>query len=383
MSPASRLKARFIADGLLPTHLPRLIKRRLRGAPEFPDELFIFLTNRCNARCEHCFYIDELGDTTSEWTLADWEKAAPSLPPLEHLTITGGEALLHPEINAITRLLCRAVKPKVITVISNGLRTRDAAGFAEGWLDDPPNMDGAGVPVLDMLFSLDGMRETHDATRGIEQAWTFANETIKTIAALRDAHPGRIDTGIVTVITNRNYRELPELAQHAREHLRVRQGFEFVRGTDTSLWGLAPELRACFNPSTPSLPPIGELPAIVDTVRDLNRRAGKLANFEFFATNAIAAKMLTGDGTPALPCLSAGATTGVIYPNGDIAICEFMRPFGNLRADFDFDFAAAWRSPAAGRCRAAARHCRCTHGCYLSRNLTLTGRGLLTVLREL
>ena len=386
LSSATRLKARFVADYALPHYLPRIVRHKWKtaiGGKTFPDELFVFVTNRCNARCKHCFYIDELGDTSGEWSLADWERLAATLPELEHLTLTGGEALLSPDINDIAFTLCKAAKPKVLTVISNGLRPQSVEDFALRWLELGDKDFGGPRPVLDVLFSLDGFEATHNDTRGVPGAWTNVNDSIKRLARLRDANLGRIDVGVVTVITDSNKHELKELAAYVSQQLQVRQGFEFVRGTNTSVWGLPREMRADFNPSTHSLPPRDELSGIVDLLRELNRQAGSRANFEFFTTNVLTARMLQGDFHGVPPCVSAGRTTGVLYPNGDIACCEFMKPFGNLRDDFAYDFAAAWHSSAADKCRQAARRCRCTHGCYLSRNIALSPSGLMTIVKEL
>ena len=34
---------------------------------------FVYITNRCNAKCEHCFYWDELNKDVDEMTLKDYE----------------------------------------------------------------------------------------------------------------------------------------------------------------------------------------------------------------------------------------------------------------------------------------------------------------------
>ena len=59
----------------------------------------------------------------------------------------------------------------------------------------------------------------------------------------------------------------------------------------------------------------------------------------------------------------AGTGTGVIYPSGEVALCELTKPIGNL-ADVGFDFPAVWHSAAAQTMRAAVRRCFCTHGCF-------------------
>jgi len=55
---------------------------------------------------------------------------------------------------------------------------------------------------------------------------------------------------------------------------------------------------------------------------------------------------------------------GVIYANGDVALCEFTRPFANLK-DFDYNFRRLWHSPRAGEARKAIKTCFCAHPCNL------------------
>ena len=381
------VRLRFVWRRFLPWYLPRMLHFQLARmcccSPKHPDELFIFVTNRCNARCKHCFYIDELGDTSAEMTTEEWIELGRSLPRLEHLTLTGGEALLHPDLPAIAEGLCRSARPKVLTVISNGLRPDALEQFVEQWLETADREFGDQAPMLDILISLDGLEAIHDEIRGVAGAWKNANESIRRMARLRDELPGQVDIGVVTVITERNWQEIEPLANHVRDKLCVRQGFEFVRGTSTSVWGLSHDSSSGFNPQGVGLPPQEHLNEIVETLRRLNRSAGKNTNYEFFVTNVLAAQMLQGDRSAALPCVAAGQTTAVIYPDGGLAACEFMKPFGNLKTDFRLDFQKAWKSPKLASCRKVATKCVCTHGCYLSRAIALTPRGLMKIWREL
>jgi hypothetical protein len=70
-------------------------------------------------------------------------------------------------------------------------------------------------------------------------------------------------------------------------------------------------------------------------------------------------------------CL-AGVVDCVVYPTGDVAACEFTRPFANLSA-FDFDLDRLWRSQAAESRRRDIKGCACTHPCHLSDSLAYDG----------
>ena len=66
----------------------------------------------------------------------------------------------------------------------------------------------------------------------------------------------------------------------------------------------------------------------------------------------------------------AGAEDAVIHANGDVAICEQVRPFGNL-AEFGGSLATAWTSEAAETHRRQLTSCACTHGCNINTSISL------------
>ena len=65
-------------------------------------------------------------------------------------------------------------------------------------------------------------------------------------------------------------------------------------------------------------------------------------------------------GEPQMTCY-AGTAGAVIFDEGTISSCENLEATGNLR-DFDWDFGAAWNSPAmVARRKKAKNGCFCTH----------------------
>ena len=65
----------------------------------------------------------------------------------------------------------------------------------------------------------------------------------------------------------------------------------------------------------------------------------------------------------------AGAYDGVIFPNGDVSLCEFTKPFGNLK-ETNYDFYKLWSSKKAGNMRKRIRSCACIHSCNLIDSMT-------------
>ena len=375
---ARRNKVRFLIRDWFGHYLPRFLKRRAElrdGLPGQMEDLFIFLTNVCNARCKHCFYIEELGHVPGELTLADYKRLAPTLPQLERLIFTGGEAILHPECGDIVPVLAKATRAERITIISNGFMPDRLRSFCEQWIEKDH------VPgVLDLLISLDGMEAIHNETRGNPRAWQLAQESLRVLCEVRDRHPGRLDVGVITVITDRNYDQIEILNDHLRSFPGVRQGFEFVRGTNFSLWGLSREFATDYNPPGVGLPPEEKWDEILETLRRINRRDG-IANHAFHMTTEFTLEMLR-TGRKIVDCVSAGENVGVLYSTGELAVCEFSKAFGNVK-DFNMDFETAWRSPSADAMRAATKRCWCTHGCYLSKNIEYSATGMKAMWQRL
>ena len=71
-----------------------------------PNYMILFVTGRCNLRCPHCFYLDEIeaASKEKELRLDEFEKISKSLPRLLQLTCTGGETFIREDIDKIAQL---------------------------------------------------------------------------------------------------------------------------------------------------------------------------------------------------------------------------------------------------------------------------------------
>ena len=60
------------------------------NALQSPVNMTLYVTNYCNARCDHCFYWEELNTGKPELTLEEMKKIAATLKhPLRTLMLTG------------------------------------------------------------------------------------------------------------------------------------------------------------------------------------------------------------------------------------------------------------------------------------------------------
>lgn len=175
------------------------------------DGLYVEITDRCNLRCNYCCRScgAENSNNMSIALLEEMMKAAIKMG-LNNLAISGGEALLHPQIKDIVRLVKRYTQN--YTVLTNGTLL---SGIEEDFLHEIENIQ----------ISLDsGDRETNDAMRG-DGTYDHIQEGIEDI--LRKGYsPERIS--LKMVITSNNYNHVKQLAHFADKYGIQSIGYSFV-----------------------------------------------------------------------------------------------------------------------------------------------------------
>ena len=82
-----RLLPSFIKNFIISTYLFLPEKKN-----KFPSRLTIFLTDKCNMKCAHCFIIKEDAKTTEEISIEEYKKIFLSLKGrISQILFTGGD----------------------------------------------------------------------------------------------------------------------------------------------------------------------------------------------------------------------------------------------------------------------------------------------------
>ncbi|MCZ7664994.1 MAG: radical SAM protein [Thermoleophilia bacterium] len=153
--------------------------------------LELYLTQRCNLRCGHCFLgragTTDLPEEIALRMLDDFD----ALGGLR-LLLTGGEALLHPAFRRIDSALEGRGFRSVL--LSNGTLLEDVA---------------AGLHVQEVQVSLDGLRPAHDALRG-------PGAFDRALRGLRAAAVAGLDVSVATTVNALDRDDFPELEQLVR-----------------------------------------------------------------------------------------------------------------------------------------------------------------------
>lgn len=337
--------------------------------------VILFVTSRCNAFCQTCFYHEELNQP-GDLTFAQFEKISQTMPRITDLWLSGGEPTLRRDISDVIDLFVANNGVKRVIIPTNGLIKSRVFEIVDKALDKNPRLD------LYLNIALDGYGETHDRIRGVPGNWSKALECIESLYPLKQKYTDRFRLNVNTVVCAENYTEIERLAEFMWQNYKLDgQYFNIIRG------------ETLVGEQIKQVPP-EVLPAMYATVAKLTKRygdrmfAGDDASRRFVKNIAYVGAITTHyrtqhanfqQSTPwPFPC-TAGETTAVIDYNGDVRACELREKFATL-ADFDYDFRALW----AAQARASelneidgGKACWCTHVCFIHDSMRHSRRAML------
>lgn len=287
--------------------------------------------SRCNCRCVMC----DIWKANHDRRELGRDVIAAHLDDLARLRVrwvvlSGGEALMHSNLWTLCELLKEGLGAKV-TLLSTGLLLARHAADVTRWTDE-------------VIVSLDGSRDVHDAIRGVPRAY---DKLAEGVAALGEARAGFRVTGRA-VVQRRNFRDLAGIVGAARE-----------LGLDQISFLAADVSTEAFNRPVPwdgerasdvalDLGEARELARLVETL--LAERAADFAS-GFVAEDPEKMRRiaryylaLNGRGDFAAPRCNAPWVSAVIEADGAVRPCFFHRTLGNVH---ERRLAEILNSPAA------------------------------------
>ena len=93
-----------------------------------PIYVILFVTERCNAKCKHCFVgCDEVTAKRTEMTLDEYEKTSRHMGNLLYLLPTGGEPFLRGDLPEIIGVFYRNNRLRNVGIPTNGSLTGKVA----------------------------------------------------------------------------------------------------------------------------------------------------------------------------------------------------------------------------------------------------------------
>ena len=340
------------------------------------DTVIFFVTSRCNAACETCFYHEEL-NKSGDLTFSQIEKVSRTMPQITDLWLSGGEPTLRKDLVNIVRLFVENNGVRRIILPTNALIKSRVFEAVEGILQNE------GLNELYLNIALDGYGETHDKIRGVPRNWEKTLECIEHLYPLKAKFADRFRLNVNTVVCVENYTEIEMLSEFLWENFKLDgQYFNIIRG-ETKVGDSIKQI------------PLDSLPDIYRHAAKLTKRYGErmFANDDsskrFVKNVAYVGTIMThyrhqhenfAKRTAwKFPC-TAGETTAVIDYNGDVRACELLDKFSSLK-DFEFDFSALWESESRQRELKkidGGKACWCTHVCFIHDSLRHSRKSLLT-----
>lgn len=326
-----------------------------------PPYLILFVTDRCNARCLHCFNWHNIDKAELDsLSLDDIKNISKSLGPLMEVSLSGGEPFLRADLPEILEIFASYNKVRSFSIPTNGLLSDVIPREVKRVLEV------SGGARVNINLSLDGCKDTHDDIRQMEGAFEKLLKTYDGLSLLRREY--KFGLKLLTTICNKNIREIKKLMDFV-----IRQmpeidfhNFEILRGTPRD--------------STRVLPPsITELEGIKEVLFEYWKRF----NFYGDSFNSKPAYWLKRylfeiyirilrEKKQVIPCF-AGTFDLVIDASGNVYFCELLSSLGNIKKNPLTDILS---SPAAETQRQDIRkkRCYCVHSCFQGKNLYLNYR---------
>jgi len=348
---------------------PKLIKRTLVSLAhqlrkktlnnlETPKVLTFFITNRCNARCKHCFYWKELNKPTDEMTINQIKKFVKSLKhPLASVLLTGGEPFLRKELVEICKVFSEENKTTKVTIPTNGYLSEHISNSVDEILNKT-NL------YVDIMLSLDGFEKASAEMRGIKDIFEKNADTIKLLKKINNK---RLRIFLLTTITEKNYDEIIPLIKFNKSNWNLPHKLQYVRSSN-EVYNIDSKIVPNFSQKNKDFC----LPSL-DKINKLNKKLKDMIKTDSVSIainhleKELALSILKNKKRP-IPCL-AGIYDGVVFPNGDVSLCEFTKPVGNLK-ETNFDFCKLWHSQNANKIRGKIKNCACMHSCNLIDSMT-------------
>jgi len=318
--------------------------------------LIAYVTNRCNFKCDFCFYYDEIqkGKKADELSVEEFERIAKKLGPVIQLSLTGGEPFLREDLDQISRVFIENCFVRYLTIPTNGSMTDITVKYLENVLPKFPNT------FFRLAFSVDGIGEQHDRFRNTPGAFDKFSSTYRAVLPLKKKFSNLV-LDVNSVFTHANEDSIMDTVkvldkEYAFDNISV----TYIRGDakDASLKRTSFEKYIKLNDLLESLRRNKErrfLYPVWRSVRDISR--------EYLIRTVLNDEFVT-------PCV-AGRKMVILRETGEVQPCEILtKSFGNVR-NHDYSIPAMLKSKENKEILTWIKEtqCRCSFECALASNV--------------
>lgn len=334
---------------------------------QLPSYFIFYPTSRCNLKCSHCFYHDNLNKKFNEITVDELDKITSTMNPILHLILTGGEPYLRHDLDQIVKIFYKNTKVPIISIPSNGWYLDKMDKQINNMMKCCPEL------TLNQQISIDGIGKDHNNIRmdkkvkGDDNSFEKAIKTINHLKTIQKVYD-RINIGIIITFTNENQNKFKSIIKEIYSLVEPDNiSINLVRGNPKQKVNLNLNL----NLYRESVKFRDDLFYQKKMSGHTRFKGNSLATAGRVMLNELVNKTFE-ENKYITPCY-AGNLSGVMYPEGDVYPCEILdktHKIGNIR-DFDLDFRKLWLSKKAKEEVKFIRKtkCFCTHECFNTVNI--------------
>jgi len=329
-----------------------------------------FVTNKCNARCKHCFYWKQLNSHQQELCLDEIRKISQKAGRIQVLLLSGGEPFLRKDLFEIISLFIKNNGTKVVSIPTNAILTQEIIKVTQKLANAYPKITFSINPSIDNLY------RKQDEIRGIKNAFKCAIKTLNELVKIKKVKDN-VEVVVNTTISNLNYRDIDQIMEFFKKFNLTYHNFELLRGK--------PRKKSVY------LPPLSEIRKIHQKVIRLRNyyieKNNKSSTFAKLLerisvlgitkyTQILKERVLDNKNFP-FTC-SAGKNIVVLEPNGEVRLCELHQAIGNLK-DYKYDLEKLLKNERARQLFNLIKKCRCTHICFLNMSIAYDNKSLIKI----
>ena len=324
--------------------------------PNQVSYMIFYVTNRCNFRCNFCFYSAEIekGLKPNEMKVEEIRKFAPTIGPLAQLSMTGGETFLRKEFPEIAGILIDSTDARWVTIPTNASLTNKMVRFLEDILPRFPNT------YFRLTFSIEGIGEDHDKLRSMPGSYKKIQNSYNIISPLRKKYPNLVlDCNSVFTASSEIY--LLDALKTIHKNFKFdNMSVTYARGVikDESLKNVSKNRYKLINEFLENREKNKEKRLLYPLWRGVNSVSRENLMRTVFDDKFVSS------------CV-AGRKLLVVSETGEVQPCEILgKSFGNLR-DYDWNLKALLKQNSVNQINKWIKDtkCKCSFECALAANV--------------
>jgi MoaA/NifB/PqqE/SkfB family radical SAM enzyme len=217
-------------------------------------------------------------------------------------------------------------------------------------------------------ISIDGPEDIHNAIRHYPGGYQKAMDTLQSLIRISEKD-SRLVPLTTTVIQKVNANVFVDFYKFLKSTIGDRARFTFIRQDSRDAGGLDKSLLLDAGSKEDLLPPVNVCRRILSEVCAFEKTRTPFSCVPFLDASFLGKHLEIVDRhmPVASPCV-APDSFATIYPDGQVSLCEVVKPFADLKS-FNYDLIRCWNSPDAGLQRKKLSKCWCTYSCALANSI--------------